>query len=214
MNESDAPAIDSTESESEDVAKTDAGEAEAAESRGGKKPPRRLRLTITLRSLVTAAVIAALVVAVAGLAWLYIDAQRKLDAQTRQSANNAHAEKIALDYAINAAEIKLTTSTRGKPNWLPVQPQHSRTSWARRRSKWSRYWSPPNGHSTARPLMAKVRSDSGGIYVVDCFVGVVTKTIQSPGPLQSTAAYSVTIDSDRNWEISDVGGIGAVVARK
>ena len=68
--------------------------------------------------------------------------------------------------------------------------------------------------STAHPLVAKVRSDTGGIYVVDCFVSVLTKTVQSPGPLQSTATYSVTIDSDKNWEISDVGGIGAVVEQK
>ena len=68
--------------------------------------------------------------------------------------------------------------------------------------------------STAHPLVAKVRSDTGGIYVVDCFVSVLTKTVQSPGPLQSTATYSVTIDSNKNWEISDVGGIGAVVERK
>ena len=68
--------------------------------------------------------------------------------------------------------------------------------------------------STAQPLVAKVRSHTGGIYVVDCFVSVLTKTVQAPDPLQSTATYSVTINSGNNWQISDVGGIGAVVEQK
>ena len=68
--------------------------------------------------------------------------------------------------------------------------------------------------SSARPLVAKVRSNTGGIYVVDCFVSVDTKTIQSPDPLQSTATYSTTIDSNNNWLITDVGGIGSALQSK
>jgi hypothetical protein len=68
--------------------------------------------------------------------------------------------------------------------------------------------------SSARPLVAKVRSNTGGIYVVDCFVSVDTKTIQAPDPLQSTATYSTTIDSNNNWLITDVGGIGSALESK
>jgi enoyl-CoA hydratase/carnithine racemase len=64
------------------------------------------------------------------------------------------------------------------------------------------------------PLVAKVRSDTNGIYVVDTFVSVLTKTTQAPDSLQSTATYSITIDGKDNWQISDVGGIGAVVGPK
>jgi len=41
--------------------------------------------------------------------------------------------------------------------------------------------------STAQPLVAKVRSDTNGIYVIDTFVSVLTKTTQAPDSLQSTA---------------------------
>jgi hypothetical protein len=68
--------------------------------------------------------------------------------------------------------------------------------------------------SSARPLVAKVRSTTGGVYVVDSFVSVDTKTIQSPDPLQSTATYSTTIDSNNNWLITDVGGIGSALEPK
>ena len=73
---------------------------------------------------------------------------------------------------------------------------------------------PLQWNSTAHPLVAKVRSDTGGVYVVDCFVSVLTKTVQAPEPLQSTATYSITIDSSKNWQITDVGGVGAVVEHK
>jgi Mce-associated membrane protein len=67
--------------------------------------------------------------------------------------------------------------------------------------------------STAKPLATKVRSDSGGVYTVDSFVSVMTKTMQAPDGLQSTATYSITIDSTNNWQISDVGGIDAALGK-
>jgi hypothetical protein len=73
---------------------------------------------------------------------------------------------------------------------------------------------PLEWNSTAQPLVAKVRSDTNGIYVVDTFVSVLTKTTQAPDSLQSTATYSITIDSKNTWQISDVGGIGAVAGAK
>ncbi len=73
---------------------------------------------------------------------------------------------------------------------------------------------PLEWNSTAQPLVAKVRSDTNGIYVIDTFVSVLTKTTQAPDNLQSTATYSITIDSNDNWQISDVGGIGAVAGSK
>jgi Mce-associated membrane protein len=65
--------------------------------------------------------------------------------------------------------------------------------------------------SSAKPLAAKVRSHDKGVYVVDAFVSVLTKTVQAAEKLQSTATYSVTIDPSNGWKISDVGGIGQVV---
>ena len=60
----------------------------------------------------------------------------------------------------------------------------------------------------------EVRSANDGTYVVDSFVSVQTKTVQAPDPLQSTATYSVTIDSKNGWQITDVGGVGSVLGQK
>jgi hypothetical protein len=73
---------------------------------------------------------------------------------------------------------------------------------------------PLQWNSTAHPLAAKVRSETGGVYVVDAFVSVLTKTAQASDPLQSTATYSVTVDSSKDWQITDVGGVGDALQPK
>jgi Mce-associated membrane protein len=68
--------------------------------------------------------------------------------------------------------------------------------------------------STSTPIAAKVRSESNGIYVVDCFVSVLTKNSQAPEGIQSTATYSLNIDSRNDWVITDVGGIESALSEK
>jgi hypothetical protein len=176
-----------------------------------KSPRRQRSISVGVRSLVIGAVIAIMAAAIATLGWLYIDAKRQLDAQASQSANDARAEKIALDYAVNAAvmnyedlqawKVKLVAGTSPELNQKLTEAAKSM----------EQIVVPLQWTSTAEPLVAKVRSNSAGIFVVDCFVSVQTKTVQGPEALQSTATYSVTIDSNHDWQITDVGGVGAVV---
>jgi Mce-associated membrane protein len=210
----DAAETDPAESKSEDAAETDPAESGAEDKPSDKKPERRLRLSISLRSLVIAAVIAALVGAVGVLAWLYVGAQQKLDVQARQSENNTHAEKVALDYAVNAAEMNFADLNAWKVKLVAGTSPELKEKLTKAAQEMEQILVPLQWTSTARPLVAKVRSDTGGAYVVDCFVSVFTKTVQAPEPLQSTATYSITIDSNKDWQISDVGGVGVVVDQK
>lgn len=189
-------------------------EPEVAGKPSGANPARQLRLSISLRSLRTAAVIVAIAVAVAVPAWLYVGAQHKLDVQARQSQGYVRAEKIALDYAVNAAEINFQDLGAWKVKLVAGTGPELKEKLTKAGQEMEQILAPLEWFSTARALAAKVRSDTGGIYVVDCFVSVLTKTIQGPEPLQSTATYSVTVDSNIDWQISDVGGIGAVVEQK
>lgn len=215
--ESAAAATDPAPSEIEDVAdapvqdEVDTSDVND-EAPGDAKSPRRQRsISVGVRSLVIGAVIAIVAATIATLGWLYIDAKRQLDAQASQSANDAHAEKIALDYAVNAAvmnyedlqawKVKLVAGTSPELNQKLTEAAKSM----------EQIVVPLQWTSTAEPLVAKVRSNAAGVFVVDCFVSVQTKTVQGPEALQSTATYSVTIDSNHDWQITDVGGVGAVV---
>jgi Mce-associated membrane protein len=171
----------------------------------------RLQLSIPVRGLVIGALVAALVVAVGVLASLYIGERHKLDAQARQSENIAHAEKAALDYATNAAAMNFQDLNGWKAKLVAGTSPELKDRLSKAADQMEQILVPLQWNSTARPLAAKVRSSTGNVYIVDSFVSVLTKTAQGPDPLQSTATYSVTVDSSKDWQITDVGGIGAAL---
>ncbi len=209
-SESDVTETDPADSQIEDESE-DKSEIEN-EPRGKKS--RRLQLSISLRNLVIAVVIAALVGAVGVLAWLYVGAQRKVDDLARQSENKAHAESVALHYAVEAAAMNYEDLNAWKGKLVAGTSPELKEKLTKAATSMEQILVPLQWNSTARPLAAKVRSVIGGTYVVDSFVSVLTKTAQAPEPLQSTATYSVTIDSSKDWQITDVGGVGGALGEK
>ena len=153
------------------------------------------QVSVSLRSAIIAAVISVLAIAVGVFGWLYMSAQSKLDAQAREASNRTHAEEMAIDYLVKGTSPELKEKlTKAADSMEQVL-------------------APLQWKSTARPLAAKVRSSAGGLYTVDSFVSVLTKTLQAPEGLQSTATYSVTLDSRNNWQITDVGGIDSALGK-
>lgn len=61
--------------------------------------------------------------------------------------------------------------------------------------------------STATPLSAAVTSESGGVYKVNAYLNVNSTSAQTPDGAQTTVTYSLTIDSNSGWTITDVGGL-------
>jgi hypothetical protein len=210
-----------------DVAEPDADVAEpepdskAADKSGAVDTQRkstkatdRRRVSVSVRTLLVGTLITALLASVGILAWLYIGARAKLDEEARQAANNSHAERIALDYAVDAAKINVQDLDAWKKNLVKGTTPELKEKLSSAAKSMEQILVPLQWNSTAIPLVAKLRSNSNGIYIVDTFVGVETKTMQAPEGVQSTATYSITIDRNHDWQISDVGGIGAVVGQK
>ncbi|WP_370070626.1 hypothetical protein [Mycobacterium sp. MAA66] len=195
----------------------DAGQADVPEEDGPEevKSTRRQRsVSISVRGLVVGAVIVALVAVSGVLGALYLGARHQLDAQAIESANVAHAEKIALDYAVNAATMDYKDLQSWHVRLVAGTSPELNKKLSDAGTSMEQVLVPLQWSSTAQPLVAKVRSHTGGIYVVDSFVSVRTKTVQAPEALQSTATYSTTIDSNNNWQITDVGGIGSALGPK
>jgi Mce-associated membrane protein len=186
-------------------------ENEAAHSESRR---RSRRISFSLRSLTVGVVIALLVAGLATMSWLYLGARHQLGAQAAESANARHAEKAALDYAVNAATMDFKDLQAWKVKLVQGTSPELNKKLSDAGTSMEQVLVPLQWSSSARPLAAKVRSSTGGVYVVDSFVSVQTKTIQSPDPLQSTATYSVTMDSNNNWVITDVGGIGSALEPK
>jgi hypothetical protein len=203
-----------------DIAESGVAEPKAAEGSGAVDVQRKSttatvrRVSVSVRTLLVATLIAALLATVGVVAWLYLGAKATVNEEARQAANNSHAERIALDYAVDAAKINVQDLDTWKKNLVKGTTSDLKEKLSGAATSMEQILVPLQWNSTAIPLVAKVRSNSNGIYVVDTFVGVETKTTQAPDGLQSTATYGITIDSNHDWQISDVGGIGAVVGQK
>lgn len=208
----DAASTDSGGSASEDESPIEDASAVRDEPQGKKS--KRVQLSVSLRSVVIGVVIAALLGAVGVLAWLYIGAQGQLDEQARQSENNVHAEKVALQYAGEAAAMNYQDLNAWKGRLVAGTSPELKDKLSKAATSMEQILVPLQWNSTAHPLAAKVRTETGGLYVVDAFVSVLTKTAQASEPLQSTATYSVTIDSSKDWQITDVGGVGDALEPK
>ncbi|MCV6980146.1 hypothetical protein H7I53_07915 [Mycolicibacterium pulveris] len=199
--------VDENTDETDDTAATDSPTPQG-EPVGGRQ------ISISLRTLALSVVVLALAVGVAVLGWLYLNARSELDAQARQAADNQRAQEIALNYAVEAAQMDFRDLTAWKARLVAGTSPELNKRLSEAADSMEQILTPLQWESTAKPLAAIVRSTAGGAYVVDAFVSVLTKTTQAPEGLQSTATYSVTIDSNQDWLITDVGGIDAVLGSR
>ena len=188
---------------------------EAAASPAAQKAagsPRQV--SISVRALLLGALVLALTVGVGVLSWLYIGARAELGVYARQAAESQRAEQIAMDYAVRAAQMDFRDLHAWKGRLVAGTSPELTVKLGDAADSMEQILTPLQWESTAKPLAAVARSSGGGAYVVDAFVSVLTKTTQAPQGLQSTATYSVTIDSNQDWMITDVGGVDAVVGAR
>ncbi|MFF3570092.1 hypothetical protein [Nocardia jiangxiensis] len=166
---------------------------------------------IKLKTIVSAAVAAAVVIALGVLGWQLHSTSNDLDHLHAGMAAQAHAEQVALDYATGAAQMDFhdLASWRGRLT-RGTSPELS-TRLSQAGTSMEQIITPLQWVSTAAPVAAKVTSESNGAYSVDCFVNVLTKNSQAPDGIQSTATYKLTVDSHKNWLITDIGGIDSAL---
>lgn len=169
---------------------------------------------VSLRSIVTFVVVAILVVAVVVLGWLLMSKNDELTSLTAAAANDQRVEEIASNYAVGAAEMDFTKADEWKARLVAGTSPELANRLTQAATSMEQITAPLQWTSTSTPITATVRSETDGIYVVDVFVNVITKNNQAPEGVQSTATYSVTVNSNDDWQITDVGGIGAMMDGK
>jgi Mce-associated membrane protein len=193
----------------EEMKDDDTDHIASASPRTSKKRGRQL--SISLRSFLVVLVVMCLAVATAAMTWLYLGQRSKAEAAFQQTENDRHAEQVAMDYAVNAAVMDYHDLGPWKQNLVKGTTPELTDKLTKAAKEMEQILLPMQWASTAKPLAAKVHSRDNGLYVVDAFVSVMTKTVQAGDGLQSTATYSVTIDPKNAWHITDVGGIASMV---
>lgn len=197
------------------LAQRDRTEATAAAEQSAPETKRRgLNATVGIRTIATAVVIIALIAGLAVTSWQLVHKSDELDSLRNHAADRSHAEQVALDYAVGAANMDFTDPqawrarlTQGTSADLANELQQAANSM-------DQIVTPLQWTSVAQPITAQVRNEDDGVYSVDCFVSVLTKNTQAPDGVQSTATYRLTIDSNQDWLITDVGGIESTLPTK
>ncbi|WP_245663075.1 hypothetical protein [Nocardia inohanensis] len=150
---------------------------------------------------------AALLVSTGVLGFLYRSAESDLAEFDARAADTRHAEQVASNYAVGASTIDYKDTkgwlTRLKDGTTPqLAAKFDATGAQLEQILLPLQWS-----SKATPLSASVLSESGGIYKVNAYLNVVSTSAQTPDGAQTTVTYSLTLDRNADWKITDVGGL-------
>lgn len=207
------------EESNDDTAETDTNEGTtppAQRSTKGRAPVgnRVLRGRRALVVSAVAVVVVALAITTGIFAYLYHDKSNQFDAVQSSAADTAHAEKIALDYATGAAQMGYQDLDAWNKRLTAGTSPELASKLTNASTAMQQVIVPLQWNSTASPIAAQLKSHDGNTYVVTAFVSVMTKNAQAPDGVQSTASYTVTMDSSKNWLITDVGGLDGAVAPK
>ncbi|WP_245718430.1 hypothetical protein [Nocardia miyunensis] len=170
--------------------------------------PREPRtLAIRLSTVLTTSVIVALLVVAIVFGWLYFSARSTISDTNARAADDEHAENIASKYAVGASTIDY----HDVKGWIGrlkdgTSPQLS-AKFDATAPQLEQILLPLQWTSKAAPLSASVTSESGGIYKVNAYLNVNSTSAQTSDGAQTTVTYSLTIDRDSGWKITDVGGL-------
>ncbi|MDO3650685.1 hypothetical protein [Nocardia mangyaensis] len=191
-----------------------ATEKSTTDATGEQEAPQPRSISFTVGAIVRAAVASVLITALIAVTWLLMVARSDLSDRDAAADADRRAEQIATDYAVGSATVDSgdinAWVARLKANTSSVLAAKFEAT----APKLEEILVPLQWKSTATPITAKVASEAGGVYKVLVFVDVNSTNSQDPTGARTTATYSVTVDSNDSWHVTDVGGSGAALPLK
>ncbi|ATL66074.1 hypothetical protein [Nocardia terpenica] len=176
------------------------------------KTPRTL--SIRLSTVLTAAAVVALVALSAVFGSLWLSARGQLHDRDAKAADEKHAEQVATDYALGAADINYQDVN----SWVAKLKANTSPQLANKfdavAPKLSQILVPLKWTSSANPISATVTGKTNGVYKVNVFLNTTSASAQTPDGTQTTAAYTVDVDAANGWKVTDVGGVAAALPKQ
>ncbi|WP_280234815.1 hypothetical protein [Nocardia cyriacigeorgica] len=189
-------------------------EAAPAPTAPTPEPVRPGTVSVQVSTIVRGAVIGALAIAVVVFAALWLSTRGDIADREARATAEARAEQVATEYAVGAA----TVDYQNINGWVGSLKAGTTDQLAGKMDSTAplleRVLIPLKWTSTASPITAKVMSEDSGVYQVSVFVNVNSTNAQTPDGAQTTVSYSVTIDENDGWKITDVGGVGGALPLK
>ncbi|MGW9266133.1 hypothetical protein [Gordonia terrae] len=201
-NKTQDPAADDPSSPAEQKSQTAAEKLD----RGGPSLSGR---SVSLRSILIGAVAVLVIGAMAVMGWQWWSASDEVDQLKTTSANNAEAEKVALDYAKGAANMSFEDPEDWRGRLVAGTSPELSERLRQASTQMEQLLRPLQWSSTSQPIAAKVESVDGDVYQVVAFVNVRTTNVQAPSGIESTATYRVTMDKSQDWLITAISSTGS-----
>jgi Mce-associated membrane protein len=186
-----------------------------------EKPPRTENSTHrdrtqSIRPSIVAWTVAVGALAIATVVFAVLWQGVRADLAQREAVvvDQGRAEQIATDYAIGAA----TVNYQNLDDWIGKLKANTTPQLGGKfdatASKLEQILVPLKWMSAATPITAKVMSENSGLYTVNVFVNVNSTNAQTPEGTQNTVTYTVTVDENSGWKITDVGGADGALPMK
>lgn len=189
-------------------------EADAAPTAPTPDNNRPGTVSVQVSTIVRGAVIGALAIATVAFAALWWSARGDVADREAREAAAARAEQVATDYAVGAATVNYQDINGWVGKLKAGTTDQLASKFDSTAPKLERILVPLKWTSTASPVTAKVMSEQNGIYQVSVFVNVNSTNAQTPEGAQTTVSYSVTLDENSGWKITDVGGVDGALPLK
>ncbi|APB01150.1 hypothetical protein [Nocardia seriolae] len=175
--------------------------------------PQVKTVSLKLSTLLISGAAVLLIGALVWVAVLWQSARGALNDRDAQAANDKHAEQIASDYAIGAANLNYADfnawTARLKSNTTPaLANKFDATS-----SKLQQILVPLKWTSSPTLLSSQVINRDNGVYKVNVYLNVNSTNAQNPDGVLTTVYYTVNVDP-KEWKVTDVGGIDLPLPRQ
>ncbi|MFF3571938.1 hypothetical protein ACFYXQ_29570 [Nocardia jiangxiensis] len=186
--------------------KTETSTSAAHPSRPRKPAGQPRQVSLRLSTAVTGAVIAGLLIATCVFATLYLRAQHDISGRDTRAAEDKHAEQVATDYALGASTIDY----RDTKTWFDRLKANTTAQLAAKfdasAPQLEQILLPLQWTSKATPITTTVTAQSDGVYHVSAFLNVNSTSVQTPQGGITTVAYTLTVDKNAGWKVTEVGG--------
>ncbi|AXK86652.1 Mce-associated membrane protein [Nocardia farcinica] len=185
---------------------------EAAESAPARPKGATVSIPLSTIGWSVALAVATVLAVVFGALWW--SARGDLDERDARAADERRAEQVATDYAVGAATVNYQDVTAWVGKLKANTTPQLATKFDATAPKLEQILVPLKWTSTASPIAAEVASEADGTYKVNVFVNVTSTNAQSPEGAQTTVTYTVTLDKNADWKITDVGGVDGALPIK
>ncbi|CAM4482268.1 hypothetical protein NONI108955_33595 [Nocardia ninae] len=171
-------------------------------------------VSIRLSTVAVAAALVALTAATVVFGALWASARGDLSDRDAAAADDKHAEQVATDYAVGASNINFQDVNA----WVAKLKANTTPQLANKfdatAPKLQDILVPLKWTSTSAPITAKVMNTDNGVYKVNVFLNVTSTSAQTPEGAQTTVTYTVNVDPNNGWKVTDVGGMAGALPKQ